>query len=251
LAAYLNGWITYYSRWSQLLAARGYMVLMPNYRGSTGRGVAFSKADHKDLAGKEFDDVLAGIPDELLAENVNYLSHPAYRTLLASERLNQVNIKAKESAYYPSVNGFVNYDMKWQGDKLKDLFYTPSSVAGFTINIPLFAGFGTKAKVQQAKLQLEMLQNGKVDMERGISFQVRSARINYENAQKNLAQREKNLSLAEKIYNTTKIKYKEGVGSSLELSQAEMSLYQSQQNIIDGKFELLKAKIKLKQALGK
>ncbi len=60
-SAYLNGWITYYSRWSQLLAARGYMVLMPNYRGSTGRGVAFSKADHKDLAGKEFDDVLAGI----------------------------------------------------------------------------------------------------------------------------------------------------------------------------------------------
>ncbi len=60
-SAYLNGWITYYSRWSQLLAARGYMVLMPNYRGSTGRGVAFSKADHKDLAGKEFDDVLDGV----------------------------------------------------------------------------------------------------------------------------------------------------------------------------------------------
>ncbi len=197
------------------------------------------------------DDVLASIPDALLAENLNFLSHPAYRSLLATERLNQVNIKAQESAYYPSANGFVNYDMKWQGDKLKDLSYTPSSVVGLTINVPLFAGYGTKAKVQQAKLKLEMIQNGKLDMERGISFQVRSARITYENAQKNLAQREKNLALAEKIYNTTKIKYKEGVGSSLELSQAEMSLYQSQQNIIDGKFELLKAKIKLKQALGK
>lgn len=197
------------------------------------------------------DDVLASIPDELLAEKLNFLSHPAYRTILATERLNRVNIKAKESAYYPSVNGFVNYDMQWQGDKLKDLFYTPSSVIGFQINIPLFAGFGTKAKVQQAKLQLEMLQNGKVDMERGLAFQVRNARINYENAQKNLVQREKNQALAQKIYDTTKIKYKEGVGSSIELNQAEMALYQAQQNIIDGKFELLKAKIKLKQALGK
>ena len=197
------------------------------------------------------DDVLASIPDELLAEKLNYLSHPAYRTILATERLNRVNIKAKESAYYPNVNGFVNYDMQWQGDKLKDLFYTPSSVIGFQINIPLFAGFGTKAKVQQAKLQLEMVQNGKVDMERGLAFQVRNARINYENAQKNLVQREKNLALAQKIYDTTKIKYKEGVGSSIELNQAEMALYQAQQNIIDGKFELLKAKIKLKQALGK
>ena len=62
-AAYHHGWVTYYSRWSQLLAARGYLVLMPNYRGSTGRGVQFSKADHKDLAGAEFNDVLDGIDD--------------------------------------------------------------------------------------------------------------------------------------------------------------------------------------------
>lgn len=59
--AYLNGWETRYSRWTQLLAQRGYMVLMPNYRGSTGRGVAYAKADHHDLAGGEFNDVLDGI----------------------------------------------------------------------------------------------------------------------------------------------------------------------------------------------
>lgn len=60
-SAYLDGWNTYYSRPVQLLAQRGYMVLIPNYRGSIGRGVAFSKADHKDMMGKEFDDILAGI----------------------------------------------------------------------------------------------------------------------------------------------------------------------------------------------
>lgn len=60
-AAYVDGWNTYYVRWTQLLAARGYMVFMPNYRGSIGRGVDFAKADHKDLAGKEFQDVLDGI----------------------------------------------------------------------------------------------------------------------------------------------------------------------------------------------
>ena len=36
-------------------------MLMPNYRGSGGRGVEFSKADHRDLGGKEFEDVIAGI----------------------------------------------------------------------------------------------------------------------------------------------------------------------------------------------
>lgn len=50
----------------QLCAARGFAVLQPNYRGSAGRGVAWSKGDHKDLGGQEFRDVLAGI--DLLVE---------------------------------------------------------------------------------------------------------------------------------------------------------------------------------------
>lgn len=45
----------------QLMAARGFLVLQPNYRGSIGRGVAFSKGNHDDIGGMEFQDVLNGI----------------------------------------------------------------------------------------------------------------------------------------------------------------------------------------------
>lgn len=57
----LDGWRTSAQYPVQLLARDGFFVLEPNYRGSGGRGVEFSKADHDDLAGKEFEDVLAGI----------------------------------------------------------------------------------------------------------------------------------------------------------------------------------------------
>jgi dipeptidyl aminopeptidase/acylaminoacyl peptidase len=56
-----DGWGTNALYPAQLLAGAGYAVFMPNYRGSGGRGVAFSKADHRDLGGREFDDVLDGI----------------------------------------------------------------------------------------------------------------------------------------------------------------------------------------------
>jgi len=56
-----NGWVTRYSRPGQVAAARGYAVLYPNYRGSTGRGVAFSKLGQGDAAGKEYDDLVDAV----------------------------------------------------------------------------------------------------------------------------------------------------------------------------------------------
>lgn len=55
-----NGWLTSYSRPGQFAAARGYAVFYPNYRGSTGRGVEFSKLDQADYAEEEFNDLVDG-----------------------------------------------------------------------------------------------------------------------------------------------------------------------------------------------
>lgn len=55
------GWNNTYSNWPQIMAQKGCVVFMPNYRGSTGRGVEFSKADQGDMMGVDFEDVLDGI----------------------------------------------------------------------------------------------------------------------------------------------------------------------------------------------
>lgn len=66
---YANGWLTSYSNPGQMVAAKGYAVFYPNYRGSTGRGVEFSKADQGDPMGREFEDILDGI-DWLIAQGI-------------------------------------------------------------------------------------------------------------------------------------------------------------------------------------
>ena len=57
-AHYANGWLDRYAAPAQAMAAEGYLLVYPNYRGSTGRGVEFSKASQNDYAGPEFDDVV-------------------------------------------------------------------------------------------------------------------------------------------------------------------------------------------------
>jgi dipeptidyl aminopeptidase/acylaminoacyl peptidase len=64
-----NGWLTAYSQPGQVAAARGMAVFYPNYRGSTGRGVAFAKSSQGDPAGKEFDDLIDAV-DHLVAEGL-------------------------------------------------------------------------------------------------------------------------------------------------------------------------------------
>jgi dipeptidyl aminopeptidase/acylaminoacyl peptidase len=68
-AHYDNGWLTYYSSPGQMATPLGYVVFYPNYRGSTGRGEAFAKSSQVDLAGAEFDDIVAGV-DYLIEEGI-------------------------------------------------------------------------------------------------------------------------------------------------------------------------------------
>jgi len=68
----VNGWLTSYADPGQVGASQGFAVFYPNYRGSTGRGVEFSRLSQNDPAGKEFDDLVDAVDhfvDTGLADN--------------------------------------------------------------------------------------------------------------------------------------------------------------------------------------
>jgi dipeptidyl aminopeptidase/acylaminoacyl peptidase len=62
-------WADNFEPWGQLLAARGYAVLYPNVRGSTGYGQTFVEMNRADWGGGDFKDVIAGA-DWLVARGI-------------------------------------------------------------------------------------------------------------------------------------------------------------------------------------
>src|SRR5581483_11087261 len=62
-------WSDAFEPWGQLLAARGYAVLYPNVRGSTGYGEKFVEMNRADWGGGDFKDVMAGA-DAMIARGI-------------------------------------------------------------------------------------------------------------------------------------------------------------------------------------
>lgn len=199
------------------------------------------------------DDLLNLATDKDLTAPVNYLNRPEYRVAQTGMKLHEYNIKVNKDGYFPSVAGFVSYQYGYQGNSLfgKDGFWVPTSVAGLRVNVPIFDGWNKKAKIQRARIAMEQDRKRISLLEQSIQLEVTNARTEYLTALERSQSQEKNVALAQKIYDTTQIKYRSGVGSSIEVTQAEQALYQTQQNFIQARYQLLVSKQKLDTVLGK
>jgi outer membrane protein len=203
------------------------------------------------IAVDDIEKLFVFASEEELNSDINYNRRPEVRVLDLGIQLNELNIKFNQSGYLPSLSAIGSYQQSAQGNNLfNNPVWVPSSVVGLQLNVPIFDGFEKRAKVNRAKLDLEEAQNQKSQLIEAITLEVSNARTSYISALQRLENQRKNMDLAEKIYNTTQIKYKEGIGSSLEITQAEQSLYETQQNYIQARYDLLVAKRALDKALG-
>jgi outer membrane protein TolC len=83
-----------------------------------------------------------------------------------------------------------------------------------------------------------------------IDLEQQQAKIDFENSLENLRAQEMNMELALEVYNVTKIKYQEGIGSNLEVVDAEGSYEEAQSNYFNALYDVLIAKVDMEKALG-
>jgi outer membrane protein len=171
------------------------------------------------------------------------------------QELNQLSLKRYKMGYIPNLYGNFSYGTSTfasdgEFNTLGNNWFGNGRYA-VSLNVPIFDGFYKKAKMDQVKIDIEKTQNTKQQALLSMNLQVSQAQTNYTNALKSIELQKGSQTLAESIYNTTTIKFKEGIGNSFEMINAESDLTQAKTNYLNALYELNVARIDLNKALGK
>jgi outer membrane protein TolC len=169
--------------------------------------------------------------------------------------LQGLDIKRQKLAYAPTLATYWSYSRNALGQK-SNLFdfnqqWFKTSVWGLNMSVPIFDAGQKGQRIKQAKLNLEKTTNTIDNVKRAIDLQVQAATIIFNNALTTLDMQERNVELAEKVYNTTKKKYEQGLGSSFELLQTETELETAESNYFQSLYDAINARISYLKALGK
>jgi len=195
------------------------------------------------------------IKDGMLESNTYaYENRKEYQYAQLGKRLNEYNIERYKLSRIPTVSLNGLYAKNAQRNKWNFLgkgdWFTISNI-NLNVSIPIFNGFATKAKIEQARIELHKTENQINNLELSIDNEVATAKSNFKSAISTMDFQQQNMALAEKVYQQTKKKYESGLGSQTEINIAQTDLKTAQTNYISAQYDAIIAKIDFLKATGK
>lgn len=191
---------------------------------------------------------------EISADKFDYGKRVEYSLMQTQKTVAQLRLKQNKMHYLPTAALFGSASANAYRNKF-DFFDTkkgwyPTLLIGARINVGIFDGLQNHYRIQQSKLELLKSENNLKMIQQGIDLEISSAKTNLLNASASLETQKKNIELAEGIYKSAKIKYEQGVGSNLEVLNAETGLKEAQTNYFSALYDALISKVDYDKANG-
>jgi outer membrane protein len=211
--------------------------------------------DLKVILTETLDDLIENAAlSSIMDQQFNLEQHIDYRLISSQEKMKVLSLKNEKAAYYPSLNGFLFLQENAQRNEFNFLsadepwFLTSST--GISMQIPIISSGYRKSRVNQAKLDLEKIQNTKEMVAEGLKLSIDQSRSEFRTALENYMREKQNVDLSLEIYKKTLTKFNEGVATSVELTQQHNQFFDSERKYFQTVSTLLNAKNKLDKALG-
>ena len=196
------------------------------------------------------DEVKNGLE---LDKVVDYNNRIEMNLLNTAKKLNQYDLERNEKSYLPTVVAALSGSYASQTIAFKELFtlpYFPTGAFVLSASVPLYDGNSRKAKVRQAKLSILKNENDIDAFKQAVDLESNNAKTQLKNSLMSLQNQENNIELAQKVYDIAQKTYKEGLGTNIEIIQAETSLKEAKTNYYNSLYDAIIAKIDFQKSLG-
>lgn len=210
--------------------------------------------DNVLLLKDKLEDVkLEATANDAIADTGIYRNRIEYSLLETQSKLYQYDVKRKKGQFLPKLTANAGYTASYQDNSFGNLYRTnfPSAYIGLTLNVPIFTGFQHVNQLRQSQITLLKSQNDMYAAKNAFNLELKKARVTYLNGLQTLNDQRKNRALAEEVLRVSKIKYQQGVGSSLEVIQAQTALQDADNTYIQGLYDALVSKVDLDKAYGR
>jgi outer membrane protein TolC len=187
------------------------------------------------------------------AGEFSYANRIEYSILQTQENLAELDLKSIKAGYLPRLVLNANYGYNAGANAFGDLVNKPwfdNAAITVALQIPIFDGFSKKYKAVQSANNLQKVRQSYGLLKSSIDLQRSQASITMKNALESMKEQKANLDLANEISRVTRVKYQQGVGSNLEVLNAESSIKESQANYFTALYNALIAKVEVEKANG-
>lgn len=192
-----------------------------------------------------------------LEESANTALRSEYKLLESQKSLLELNKQAMKSLYYPTLSLTAGYNyigqgpqMPWGARPSDKVYWSDFSSIGLNLNIPIFTGFGTRAKVRQADIDVREAEADLADTKLSLDLAYKNAKTQIENSLITIENQRQNVTLAQEVLDNTQNNYVNGLATLTDLLDAENSLVESQNNYNNALLEYKLAEIQLIKSKG-
>jgi len=198
----------------------------------------------------DLDEIKAGVELDRVPD---YENRVEMRLLQTVKRLNGYDYKRYQKGYLPTIAAALSGNYATQTKQFKELFtlpYFPTGALVLNASVPLYDGNTRRAKMMQAKLNVMKNENDIEAFKLAVDLESGNARTQFRNSLMSLENQKNNIELARRVYEIAQKKYREGLGSNIEILQAETAYKEAQTNYFNSLFEAAIAKIDFLKSLG-
>ena len=181
----------------------------------------------------------------LLLESFDINKNYDYQLLKKSEKLTKRQVTMSWMDFLPTISVYYQYSKLSYFGKEEGFNMTPPNMIGASINLPIYSSGSRIAKVKEAKLEYEKMQNTVKTTEDALYVQERQLRYNLVSALENYENQCDNIEVSQRVFNNILNKYKYGMSSSLDVANASNNLITAQSNYVQSVMTLLNAQIEL------